>query len=62
MTRQLPSLFEIGDKVRVADGPFGSFRGVVWEVEQASQQLKVVVNTYGRPIQFALEFGQVKGL
>jgi transcription termination/antitermination protein NusG len=54
--------FEIGELVRVADGPFASFRGTVQEVDDARSCLRVVVSVYGSATPVELEFGQVEKL
>lgn len=60
MRPQPKVLFEIGENVRVLEGPFANFTGVIDEINLDKGKVRVLVSIFGRPTPIEIEFGQVE--
>ena len=61
--RKAPKLdFEVGEAVRVKEGPFADFQGNIAEINPDHMKLKVLVNIFGRDTLVEMDFGQVAKL
>ena len=54
--------FELGETVRVKEGPFANFTGTIEEIEKDKSKLKVLVNMFGRDTPVELDFTQIEKL
>ncbi|HBX50781.1 MAG: transcription termination/antitermination factor NusG [Bacteroidetes bacterium RIFOXYA12_FULL_35_11] len=59
-SEELSIAFNIGEEVKVIDGPFNSFKGVIEEVNEEKKKLKVMVKIFGRKTPLELSFMQVE--
>ncbi len=60
MRPQPKVLFEVGESVRVLEGPFANFTGTVDEINPEKGKVRVLVSIFGRPTPIEIEFGQIE--